>query len=344
MLHTALCELLDVRHPIVQGGMGPNDTTELAIAVCRAGGLGTISSCPADDPYAATRQQIQRVKDGTDSPFAVNQVVKADDAAARVRAVLDARRADPAVRRRLKVVITSGGDPRTYAAALRESGLLHVHVVPTVYHAQKAVQAGCGAVIAEGYESGGHVAYEGVHTLVLVPAVVAAVPVPVIAAGGFCDGRGLAAALALGAVGIQMGSRFYLSAEADFAHPRIKAALLGARETETVVVPGVYGPNRRWRNAHAEGLLRRLAAGAPHEEIERLKDEGEAAKLRGDAAGAGVPIGMVVGRLDHVPSVGDVVERVVAEAEQIVGSLQAVIRRRPAPAGPAEGVPLAADH
>ncbi len=332
MLLTALCELLEIRNPIVQGGMGPNDTTELAIAVCRAGALGTISSCRTDDSYGTTRRQIQHVRDSTDSSFAVNQVVKAAESAERVRAVLDARRADPEVRRRLKAVITSGGDPRTYAAALRESGLLHIHVVPTVYHAHKAVQAGCGAVIAEGYESGGHVAYQGVHTLVLVPAVVAAVSVPVIAAGGFCDGRGLAAALALGAVGIQMGSRFYLSAEADFAHPRIQDALLGARETDTVVVPGVYGPNRRWRNAHADELLRRVAADAPHEEIEHFKEQGEEAKLRGDPEGAGVPIGMVVGRLDRVARVGDLVEQVVAEAEQIVGGLQSVLSG-PSPAG-----------
>lgn len=326
MLTTPLCELLEVRHPIIQGAMGPNDTSDLAIAVCRAGALGVISNCRADDPYAITRQQIQKVKEQTDSTFAVNQVIKSAEAATRIRAVLDERKADPEVRRRLKVVITSGGDPAVFAQALREAGVLHLHVVPTVYHARKAAQAGCSMLIAEGYESGGHVAYEGVHTLVLVPAVVQAVGVPVIAAGGFCDGSGLAAALALGAVGIQMGTRFYLSKEAEFAHPNIKQGLLEARVTDTLVVEGRYGPNRHWRNAFAQMLRRRMDEGAAHEELERLKAEGEQARNRGDRDNAGVPIGMVVGRVDEVLSVQEIVERTVAEAEQTLLGLPRFVR------------------
>ncbi|SRR5579884_292184 len=321
MLHTALCDLLEIRHPIIQGGMGPNDTTNLAIAVCRAGALGTLSSCPTVAPYATTRRQIQRLLEETDAPFAVNQVVKAPEARERIRAVLDARDADPAVRRRLRAVITSGGNPAVFAA-LRASGLLHIHVVPTVHHARKAVAAGCQLVIAEGYESGGHVAYEPVHSLVLVPAVVDAVPVPVVAAGGFCDGRGLAAALAFGAVGIQMGSRFYLSAEADFAHPNIQNALVAARETDTLIVPGVYGPNRHWRNARGEELRRLSETRAPQAEIQQLKEEGHEARLAGDVERAAVPIGMVVGRLSQVERVAAIVEGIVAEAERTIGGLQ----------------------
>jgi enoyl-[acyl-carrier protein] reductase II len=329
MLHTALCDLLEIEHPIIQGGMGPNDTTDLAIAVCRAGGLGTISSSGADragDAYENTRRRIQRVKAATDSTFAVNQVIKGIEAQDRIRAVVDERRDDPEVRRRLKVVITSGGNPAVVAPALRESGVLHIQVVPTVYHARKAVQCGCAAVVAEGYESGGHVAYEPVHTQVLVPAVVDAVSVPVIAAGGFADGRGLAAALALGAVGIQMGTRFYLSREASqdggFAHPAVQGALFQARETDTLVVPGVYGPNRHWRNARGTELARLAAAGAPHEEIEHLKEEGLEAKLAGDLERAAVPIGMVVGRIDQPVAVAEIIARILADAEQTIARLQ----------------------
>ena len=308
MLHTALCDLLEIEHPIIQGGMGPNDTTDLAIAVCRAGGLGTISSSGADragDAYENTRRRIQRVKAATDSTFAVNQVIKGTEAQDRIRAVVDERRDDPEVRRRLKVVITSGGNPAAVAEALRESGVLHIQVVPTVYHARKAVDCGCGAVIAEGYESGGHVAYEPVHTMVLLPAVVDAVTVPVIAAGGFADGRGLAAALALGAAGHPDG-------HAVLSLPR---GLPGRR----LRPPG--GPGRAVRGAgdRHPGRARRVrpepplaerprrragppghAAGAPHEEIEHLKEEGLEAKLAGDLERAAVPIGMVVGRIDHL--------------------------------------------
>jgi NAD(P)H-dependent flavin oxidoreductase YrpB (nitropropane dioxygenase family) len=333
MLHTALCDLLDIRHPIIQGGMGPNDTTDLAIAVCRAGGLGTISSSLVDrdgDAYEHTRRTIQRVKTATDSSFAVNQVIKGTEAQERIRAVVDERRDDPEVRRRLKAVITSGGNPAVVATALRESGVLHIHVVPSVYHARKAVASGCGAVIAEGYESGGHIAYEPVHTLVLLPAVVDAVAVPVIAAGGFCDGRGLAAALALGAAGIQMGTRFYLSREASqdggFAHPADQGALFAARETDTLVVPGVYGPNRHWRNPRGVELARLAAAGAPHEEIEHLKEEGLEAKLAGDLERAAVPIGMVMGRIDQPLGVAEIVERTVSDAEQTIARLQQRVR------------------
>src|SRR3954453_9972666 len=135
MLHTALCDLLEIRHPIIQGGMGPNDTADLAIAVCRAGGLGTISSSGAarvGDAYANTRRRIQQVKAATDSSFAVNQVIKGTEAQERIRAVVDERRDDPEGRRRLKVMIPSGGNPAVVAPALHESGVLHFQVVPTV--------------------------------------------------------------------------------------------------------------------------------------------------------------------------------------------------------------------
>lgn len=326
MIHTRLCDLLEISHPIIQGGMGPNDTSDLAIAVCRAGGLGTLSSSRPGDPYLETRRQIQKVKEQTESTFCVNQAVKSPDAPERIRALLDERRNDPEVRRRLRVVITSAGDPRVYAEALRESGVIHIHVVPTVYHARKAEQAGVQGLIAEGYESGGHVAYEPVHTLVLVPAVARATSLPVVAAGGICDGAGLAACLALGACGVQMGSRFYLSREANFAPAAIKDILFRAREVETTIVPGVYGENRHWRNPFTDRLQAAVRRGATREEIDTMKHEGEAARYAGRPEEAAVPIGMVVGRIEEALSAREIIEGMVAEAERIIAGLQGNVR------------------
>lgn len=326
MIHTPLCDLLEIRHPIIQGGMGPNDTSDLAIAVCRAGGLGTLSSSRPGDPYLETRRQIQKVKEQTDSTFCVNQAVKSPDAQERMRALLDERRSDAEVRRRLRVVITSAGDPRVYADALRESGVIHIHVVPTVYHARKAEQAGVQGLIAEGYESGGHVAYEPVHTLVLVPAVARATSLPVVAAGGICDGAGLAAALAMGACGVQMGSRFYLSREANFAPAAIKDVLFRAREVETTIVPGVYGENRHWRNPFTDRLQAAVRRGATGEEITAMKHDGEAARYAGRTEEAAVPIGMVVGRIEEALSAREIIEGMVAEAERIIAGLREWVR------------------
>ena len=326
MISTPLCNLLNIRYPIIQGGMGPNDTSDLAAAVTNAGGLGLISNYRNGDTKKITRQHIEKVKNLTKGTFGFNQPLAADSCQDRLGAALEARREDPEVRRRMRVVITSAGDPTPFVSAFKESGLLHGHVVPTVYHAIKAERAGVDFVVAEGYESGGHVAYQPVHTLVLVPAVVDAVSVPVVAAGGICDARGFVAALALGAQGIQMGTRFYMTTDARSIHPAIQQALLGARETDTVIVPGNYGENRHWKNQFANTLLELKKRGGTKEEIAALKQQGQEAKTRGDAPNAGVPIGMVTGRIKEVSSVASVIQEIAVGAETTLARIEAVIR------------------
>ena len=326
MLSTPLCNLLNIRYPIIQGGMGPNDTTDLAAAVTNAGGLGLISNYRNGDTKKITRQHIEKVKNLTKGTFGFNQPLAADSCQERLGAVLEARREDSEVRRRMRVVITSAGDPTPFVSAFKESGLVHGHVVPTVYHATKAQRAGVDFVVAEGYESGGHVGYQPVHTFVLVPAVVDAVSVPVVAAGGICDARGFVAALALGAQGIQMGTRFYMTTDARSIHPAIQQALLAARETDTVIVPGNYGENRHWKNQFANTLLELKKRGGTQEEFAALKQQGQEAKTRGDAPNAGVPIGMVTGRIKDVSSVAAVIEEIAAGAETTLARIETLIR------------------
>jgi enoyl-[acyl-carrier protein] reductase II len=328
MLRTSLCDLLQIRHPVLQGALGPHDTSDLAIAVCSAGGLGVLSTVETEDTYGETRRQIQKLsKHG--ASFGVNLPVNAATSSARLQALTDELKIDPAVRRTLRAVITSAGNPAWCAARLQELNVCHFHVVASTRHAKKAAEAGCSGLIAEGYESGGHVASESaVTTMALIPAVIDAVDIPVVAAGGFIDGPGLAAALALGAAGVQMGTRFYMTTDAAFIHPQIRESLLRADVSDTVVVPGVYGENRHWRNAYTKELLKLVADGATAEAIHDIKKRGRQAKHAGRTEHASVPIGMAVGRIHDVPTVADVMRRTIEGARKTIDRLYAQINAR----------------
>ncbi len=321
MLHTPLCDLLQIKYPILQGALGPNDTSDLALAVCKAGGLGVLSSVETDDPYRETRRQIQKLK-SAGSSFGVNIPVKSATSSERLQAVLDEIDGDPEVREKLRVLITSAGSPEWGAEAAQEAGIRHFHVVASVRHASKAVSVGCSGVIAEGNESGGHVASNsGATTMALVPAVVEEVDIPVVAAGGFIDGQGLVAALALGAAGIQMGTRFLMTTAAGFVHRHIRSALLEANLSGTVVVPGTYGENRHLKNEYTDEILESVAKGLPETEIAELKQKGRQAKHDGNAKRAAVPIGMAIGRIQNVPTVEELIQQAVVEAQETIKKL-----------------------
>ncbi len=326
MIRTPLCDLLEIRYPIIQGGMGPNDTTDLAVAVSNAGGLGLISRYRNGDMVSVTRRHIDKVKNLTKGTFGLNLALAGEGVQERLKGLLEARSEDPEVRRRLRVVVTSAGNPTPYVRPFKESGLICGHVVSTVYQALKAQIAGVDFIIAEGYESGGHVSYEPVHTFVLVPAVVDAVSVPVVAAGGICDARGFVAALALGAQGIQMGTRFYLTTEGGHAHPAIKQALLEASETDTLIVPGVFGNNRHWRNPFAKALRELKDKGASKEEMDAFKQRGREAKVRGDVTNASVPIGMATGRIDELKSAAAVIQEIAEGTRSVLARVEGNLR------------------
>ena len=221
MIKSRICEILGIEYPIFQGGMAWVADAELAAAVSNAGGLGLISAINAGTE--AVRNEICKCKTLTDKPFGVNIMLQAPNAA---------EIADMIVEEGVKIVTTGAGSPAKYLPMWKENGIKVVPVIACVAHAIKMQAAGVDAIVAEGAESGGHVGE--LHTMPLIPQIVDAVEIPVIAAGGICDGRGAAAAFMLGAEGVQVGTRFLSAAECN-VHENYKEKILKATDISTIV-------------------------------------------------------------------------------------------------------------
>jgi len=355
---TDVCELFGIEYPIVQAAMGPFITTKLCAAVSNAGGLGVISHTGSllylrerdpeffkqvhefsprlvestvkmeEEMGVSTLQELRKVAGLTDKPFGVNVRVAREqpDAPYLIDAMIEEREKDTTLAKNLKVVITSAGDPGLYTQKLKDAGLIVVHVVPSSYHAQKAEKAGVDAVVASGHEAGGHVAWDPVHTTVLLPAVRKAVKIPVLSAGGWCDGKGLIAALALGAGAIYMGTRFIATQESDFAQG-YKEAIMKATERDTVVTAGTFGPIRVLKNQYSLNLQNLLdsTTGSIQEKFENPKiveaktDVSWAdSYMRGKIDNAPVLTGEVQGLIDDIPTVKELIDRIMKEAEEII--------------------------
>ncbi|RDE16766.1 MAG: hypothetical protein C4K48_00995 [Candidatus Thorarchaeota archaeon] len=361
MLHTKLCDIVGIKHPIMQGGMGPYKTEALAIAVANAGALGIISSigmaatmlpdaAPIDamrlfgnDPPAVILQKsIDAVTKGTRASggvFGVNIPVASEFMLASemfVKQTIESCKSDSDTERSLRVIVTSAGNPKPWAV-LKQEGFIWVHVVPSVYHAKKAEQAGADIIVASGHEGGAHVSWEPVHSMVLVPAVSKAVKTPVVGAGGFCDGASLAAALCLGAVGIQMGTRLIATKESDF-EPMWKQAIIEREERRTLVGRGLFGPMRFLRNARAEAIVRRTLSDIPsfylgepldsNEEILKLERTGFDDLIDAKPDTALMFGGEVTGRINDIPTTKELIERIVKEAAETLRTVpQSVLRR-----------------
>lgn len=298
--------LLGIRHPIVQGGMSwASSSAALALAVSRAGGLGVIAAGPMRPP--ALVEAIRTVKAGTDRPFAVNVPLYNKRSAE----FLDIAEAE-----RVPVLIVSQGGPKAHLARFHAIGTKWIHVVASALHAQKAAEAGVDALIAVGGEAGGHPAPDEVSTLVLVRAVVRAVGLPVIGAGGVADGAGIAALFALGAEGAQLGTRFLLTEEAT-VHADYKARVLAAGIGDTTLVGRGGLPVRQLRNKFTAEVDAAERAGMAKPELEdlyksrTLKD----AALDGEVDWGKVEAGQAAGLIDEILPAGEVVRRLVAEAE-----------------------------
>jgi enoyl-[acyl-carrier protein] reductase II len=336
MIHTELCDLLNIKHPIVQAGMGPFTTTNLAVAVSNAGALGLISHAggPLFSHKKSTmdmmKEAIDAVNRGTKNTFGINVRVAKEqpDAPKLIDMICESVKGDSSLEKKLRVVITSAGDPTPPNKKLKAAGILHFHVAPSAYHAQKVEKVGCDGVIASGYEAGGHIARVPVHTFVLVPAAVKAVRIPVVAAGGMCDGASLAAALAFGASGIQMGTRFIATKESDFL-PNYKEAFLKAAETDTTVLPGFFSEHCRYlQNEWTKTLEKMITEGKSEMDMLPFKVKGrKLAAEDGDGVNGSLLCGMVVGRVKDLPSVKELVERTVKEAEEIIGGLPEKIKK-----------------
>jgi len=354
VIKTEICESLGIKYPIVQAAMGPYVTTKLSAAVSNAGGLGVISHSGTakllkerapevfeqfsgmrglvpeeliteSGPLSTTPIEcLREVNKLTDKPLGINVRVAREqpDAPYLIDAIIEEREKNPSLRRKLKMVITSAGNPDLYTKKLKDAGLQVWHVTPSVYHALKSQKAGVDGVVASGHEAGGHVAYNPVHTSVLVPAIADAVDVPVLSAGGWCDGKGLVAALALGSQAIYMGTRFIATEESDFAKGYKEAVLKGG-ERETTVTLGTFGPLRVLKNEYSKAIERMLRDEKLSENdpkiIEFKSNRSWAASyVYGHVDDGPVPSGEVQGRIHDLPTVKDLVERIMKEAEEII--------------------------
>ena len=317
MKKNRLIQLLGIQHPIIQGALGFISGPELVAAVSNAGGLGTLSLqfVPKE-----LRKQLQQTKELTDKPFSVNIAVRPGLFGLDKMYEL----VDIMIEEGAKVATTAAGDPKVLTGRLKAGGIKVMHVAPTVKLAQKAEEAGVDAVIAEGRESGGYVNYEDVATMVLVPLVVDAVEVPVVAAGGICDGRGLAAALALGAYGVQVGTYFAVTPECT-AHIRYKEAILKAAEDQTTVVvpPKETGapPMRSLKNPWALKAHEMMRTGASVEEIKaHIGYPGKVMKgmVSGEVENAGAVMGEIVGMIDKIKPADKMVREIAEGADKIL--------------------------
>lgn len=305
-MKTKLCELLGTRYPIIQGGMAWVATAELAAAVSNAGGLGLIAAGNA--PAAYVKEQIAKARTLTDRPFGVN-VMLLSPFADEVMELLYSEK--------VAVVTTGAGNPGKYIDGLKAAGSVVIPVIPSVALAKKMERDGADAVVAEGTEAGGHIGE--LTTMALVPQVVDAVGIPVIAAGGIADSRGVAAALCLGAQGVQIGTRFLCSAECT-AHENYKRAVVAAKDRDAVVTGRSTGhPVRGIKNKLTREFDRLEAAGASLEEIDELGTGAlRAAVVDGDKQMGALMAGQSAGLVCDIRPCAEIVQ-------SLVGGLGAVI-------------------
>lgn len=314
MIKTKICDLLNIKYPILQGGMAWISTAELVSAVSNAGGLGIIGSGNMEPDLV--REEIRKVKSLTDKPFGVNIYFLSPYAEEVMNVVIEER---------VPVVTTGAGNPGKFIPRLKEKGIKIFPLVSSVSLAKRLEKLGVDGVIAEGMECGGHIGE--ITTMALVPQVVSAVNIPVIAAGGIADGRGFVAALALGAQGIQMGTRFIASIECR-AHENYKIEILKAKDRDTVITGlSTRHPVRVIYNKLAREFLEMEKRGISIEELEKFgTGRLKSAVIDGDIEYGSVMAGQISGLISDIKSVKDIIEDIVKEAEEILKKLNNYIR------------------
>jgi enoyl-[acyl-carrier protein] reductase II len=303
-IRTPICDLLGIEHPIVLGGMMGISNGRLTAAVSAAGGLGTLSTATFGPD--GTRQEIQKITSLTDRPFSLNLPIFHPMVPELVKLVEEFG---------VKIVTCSAGSPDKYTRQLKDAGATVIHVVSSLRTALKAEAAGVDAVVAEGIESGGKVSRDEVPTISLIPQVVDAVKIPVIAAGGLADGRGLLAALALGAQGIQLGTRFLATVESP-AHDNWKKVLVNAGDADTAVACRQSSPTRLIRNEFWEEMNALDAPGKGPMEFMKIQGEGMA-RIPNDLDGSkgNYTAGTGAGLIRKVGTADEVVREIMGEAE-----------------------------
>ena len=307
-MKSAVTELLGIEYPIFQGGMAWIAESTLAAAVSNAGGLGIIAGGSAPIDYL--REQIRRCKSLTDKPFGVNIMLMSPNAEELAQLVIDEK---------VPVVTTGAGNPGKYMAAWKEAGVKVVPVIPSVALAVRMERAGADAVIAEGTESGGHIGEN--TTMCLVPQVVDAVKIPVIAAGGIADGRGIAASFMLGAQGVQVGTRFLASEECQI-HPTYKELVVKAKDTDSIVTGRYTGhPCRKVKTK----FTKKLASGEKDgsltpDEFEQLTlGSLRKAVQDGNLEEGSFLCGAIAGMINEVKPAKEIIEEMFAQADKLLG-------------------------
>jgi NADH:quinone reductase (non-electrogenic) len=323
-MQTRITELFEIEHPIIQGGMHMVGYAELAAAVSNAGGLGIITGLtqPNADALAS---EIRRCRDMTDKPFGVNltflPIVNEPDYPGYVKAIIEGG---------VKVVETAGNNPQKWLPALQEAGIKVIHKCTSVRHSLKAEAIGCDAVSVDGFECGGHPGEDDVPNMILLPRAADELKIPFVASGGMADGRSLVASLAMGAEGMNMGTRFLATKEAP-VHQNVKDAIVAASELDTrLVMRPLRNTERVLTNVGVERLIakeRELGSSITFADVAPevagvypriMKD--------GDMDAGAWSCGMVAGLIHDIPTVAELIERIMAEANAIIDQRLAKLR------------------
>jgi NAD(P)H-dependent flavin oxidoreductase YrpB (nitropropane dioxygenase family) len=315
-MKTRITELFGIQHPIIQGGMHFVGFAELAAAVSNAGGLGIITGLTQKTPELLAKE-IARCREMTDKPFGVNltflPTVTSPDYPGYIKAIIEGG---------VKAVETAGNNPQKWLPVLKEHGIKVIHKCTSVRHSLKAEAIGCDAVSVDGFECGGHPGEDDVPNFILLPRAAEELKIPFVASGGMADGRSLVAALALGAEGMNMGTRFIATKEAP-VHDNVKQAIVAASELDTrLVMRPLRNTERVLRNAAVDVLLqkeRELGANLKFEDIiEQVAGVYPKIMLEGTMDAGAWSCGMVAGLIHDVPTCKQLIDRIMAEADAII--------------------------
>lgn len=309
-----ITQLFKIELPIIQAGMVWVSGWELASAVSNAGGLGMIG---AGSMYPEVlRTHIQKTKSSTSKPFAVNVPMLYPDLQAHINVIIEEK---------VPIVFMSAGNPKTWTSTLKAAGCVVVHVVSSALFAKKAEAAGCDAIVAEGFEAGGHNGRDETTTMVLVPLIKKSVSIPVIAAGGIATGQQMLAAFALGAEGVQVGSRFVCSNESS-AHINFKNAIIAAKEGDTQLGLKSLAPVRLLKNDFANAILALEKEGASSTQLSEQLGKGRAKKgmFEGDMHQGELEIGQVSAIMDQIQPAKDIVHEIWKDFSAAVNHLQSI--------------------
>src|SRR5690625_2341768 len=302
-MNNRITRLFNIQYPLIQAGMIWNSGWRLASAVANAGGLGLLG---AGSMYPEVlREHIRKCKKATDKPFGVNVPMLYPDLEEIISIIIEEN---------IPIVFTSAGNPKTYTKRLQSHGITVVHVVSSVKFALKAQEAGVDAIVAEGFEAGGHIGREETTTFTLIPMVKEHVEIPVLAAGGIATGRGMLAAMVLGADGVQIGSRFVASEESS-AHRAFKEAVIAAKDGDTMLTLKELAPVRLLKNKFYDSLMELYATNPSKEDLIRHLGRARAKKgmFEGDLEEGELEIGQIAGLIHEIKPAAAIVEEIIEE-------------------------------